>query len=109
MLLGRNAAGPRPEIARAKSRRSAVLAVPAMMLQITSQPMPMMKRSLPPYISENRPMGRRKQEITREKAEAGQVCAERGMSSAETTDGTSTLKPETKYSYDGQSLHFDKD
>jgi hypothetical protein len=50
-------------------------------------------------MSDSLPMGRRKQATTSENADAGHVDESGGISNASTTVGTSTLNPETKYSY----------
>jgi hypothetical protein len=50
-------------------------------------------------MSDSLPIGRRKQATTSENADAGHVDESGGISNASITVGTSTLNPETKYSY----------
>lgn len=97
-LLGKNAAGPRPAQALATSNVNSFWDTPATTLHRTSQPMPSTNIIFPPYISDSRPKGSRKQDTTNENAEAGQVDDVGGISNALTTEGTSRLNPETKYS-----------
>ena len=98
ILLGRKAAGPRPAKALARSSVISFFATPATTLQTTSQPAPNTNMIFPPYMSASLPKGRRKQDTTKEKADAGHVDEDAGMDRPERTEGTRTLNPETKYS-----------